>query len=147
MISWGAGGGWIAEFDWVGTRDPSPFLCAPDGLRFIDEALGGRDALWSRNHALAWDTALRLTRDWGLPWTTPRPQVGSMVTVPLPESLGRGFEAAMALKDWLLAQARIEAQILAIDERLHWRFSAQAYNDESDVERFTQALADFRAAG
>lgn len=147
VISWGSGGGWIAEFDWVGTRDPTPFLCAPDGFRFIDEALGGREALWARNHGLAWDTAERLTRAWRLPWATPRAMVGSMVTLPLPPALGRGFDAAMALKTWLLASRRIEAQILALDDVLHWRFSAQAYNDAADVERFTQALADFPGAG
>ncbi|MFZ5547395.1 MAG: aminotransferase class V-fold PLP-dependent enzyme [Pseudomonadota bacterium] len=147
VISWGSGGGWLAEFDWVGTRDPTPFLCAPDGFRFIDEALGGHDALWARNHGLAWDTAERLTREWGLAWATPRAMVGSMVTLPLPPSLGRGFDTAMALKTWLLAESRIEAQILAIDEQLCWRFSAQAYNDDADVQRFTQALADFPGAG
>jgi len=147
VISWGAGGGWLAEFDWVGTRDPTPFLCAPDGFRFIEEALGGRDALWARNHALAWRTAQRLTSEWNLPWATPRSMVGSMVTLPLPRSLGRGFDAAMALKTWLLAERAMEAQILSIDETLHWRFSAQAYNDDEDVERFTQALADFPGAG
>ncbi|HEV8688814.1 MAG TPA: aminotransferase class V-fold PLP-dependent enzyme [Ideonella sp.] len=147
VISWGAGGGWIAEFDWVGTRDPTPFLCAPDGFAFLDEALGGADTLWSRNHALAWRSAERLTTRWGLPWTTPREMVASMVTLPLPPALGRGFDAAMALKTWLLARAQIEAQILAIDDKLVWRFSAQAYNDDEDVERFTQALADYAAAG
>lgn len=147
VISWGADGGWLAEFDWVGTRDPTPFLCAPDGFRFIDEALGGRETLWARNHAMAWDTADRLTREWGLPWTTARAMVGSMVTLPLPPALGHGFDTAMALKTWLLAEAQIEAQILAIDGPLYWRFSAQAYNDDADVKRFTQALAVFPGAG
>lgn len=147
VISWGSTGGWLAEFDWVGTRDPTPLLCAPAGFRFIDEALGGRDALWAHNHALAWRTAERLTARWGLPWTTPRAMVASMVTLPLPPALGRGFDAAMALKTWLLAERAIEAQILAIDDALVWRFSAQAYNDDEDVERFTQALADFPGAG
>jgi isopenicillin-N epimerase len=146
VISWGVGGGWHAEFDWVGTRDPTPFLCAPAGFAFIDESLGGPHALWAHNHTLAWRTAERLTRTWGLPWTTPRAMVGSMVTLPLPPRLGRGFEGAMALKNWLLAEARIEAQIVAIDETLCWRLSAQAYNDDDDVERFTQALADFPGA-
>jgi isopenicillin-N epimerase len=147
VISWGVGGGWIAEFDWVGTRDPTPFLCAPDGLRFIEQALGGHQALWAHNHALAWGTAQALTRAWGLPWTTPRAMVGSMVTLPLPPTFGRGHAAAMSLKAWLLAEAQVEAQILALDEALHWRFSAQAYNDEQDVERFTQALAAHPLAG
>lgn len=147
VISWGSAGGWLAEFDWVGTRDPTPFLCAPAGLRFIDEALGGRDTLWAHNHALAWRSAERLTARWGLAWATPRPMVASMVTLPLPPALGRGFDRAMALKTWLLAEAQIEAQILAIEDGLYWRFSAQAYNDDEDVERFTQALADFPGAG
>lgn len=151
VISWGSTGGWIAEFDWVGTRDPTPFLCAPDGFRFIDDALGGCDALWARNHALARDTAQRLTARWGLPWTTPRHLVGSMVSLPLPPALGHGYDSAMAIKAWLLAEAQIEAQILAIDTRegqpLYWRFSAQAYNDEADVERFTQALAAYPGRG
>jgi isopenicillin-N epimerase len=39
VISWGFGAGFTQEFDWVGTRDPSPWLSAPDGLRFL-ESLG-----------------------------------------------------------------------------------------------------------
>lgn len=149
VISWGAGGGWIAEFDWVGTRDPTPFLCAPDGLKFIDEQLGGREALWARNHAFAREVAEQLTHEWGLAWRTPPSMVASMVTLPLPEAHGRGAAAATHLKNQLLADAAIEAQILAIEDsagppgRLYWRFSAQAYNDAQDVERFTKALAAF----
>jgi isopenicillin-N epimerase len=146
VVSWGLGLGWHAEFDWVGTHDPTPFLCAPAGLHFIDDALGGREALWAHNHALAWRTATRLCERWGLQWATPRSMVGSMVSTPLPPALGRGAAAATALKDWLLYERHIEAQILAIDEALVWRFSAQAYNDDEDVERFTQALAQAPAA-
>lgn len=147
VISWGLGLGWHAEFDWIGTHDPTPFLAAPAGWAFIDQALGGREALWARNHQLAWDTAVRLAERWGLPWPTPRAMVGSMVSVPLPPSLGGDAAAAGALKDWLLYQRQIEAQILAIDEALVWRLSAQAYVDEEDVERFTQALAAYPRAG
>src|SRR5688572_26320937 len=35
VISWGFGGGFTQEFDWVGTRDPTPWLCAPDGIAFL----------------------------------------------------------------------------------------------------------------
>lgn len=147
VISWGAGGGWLAEFDWIGTRDPTPFLCAPAGWRFIDEALGGTAALWAHNHALAWDTAVRLSARWGPRWITPRSMVGSMVTIPLPTALGATPADAAALKNGLLADDGIEAQILSIDGALWWRLSAQAYNDPDDVERFTQALAQRRAGG
>lgn len=140
VISWGLGLGWHAEFDWVGTHDPTPFLCAPAGLAFIDDALGGRDALWAHNHALAWRSGERLTARWGLPWTTPRAMVGSMVSLPLPAALGRGAEAAAALKDWLLYERAIEAQILAIDDGLWLRISAQAYVDDEDIERLAAAI-------
>jgi len=140
VMSWGAGLGWIAEFDWTGTRDPTPFLCAPAGLQFIDDVLGGREALWVHNHALAWRSAERLTTRWALPWTTPRESVGSMVSIPLPEALGRGVAAAAALKDWLLFERCIEAQVLAIDGAPWLRLSAQAYNDDEDVERLAAAI-------
>ena len=32
MISWGLGRGFTAEFDWVGTRDPSAYLAAPAAI-------------------------------------------------------------------------------------------------------------------
>lgn len=140
VISWGLGLGWHAEFDWVGTHDPTPYLCAPAGLSFIDEILGGRDALWAHNHTLAWRAAERLTARWGLPWTTPRAMVGSMVSLPLPAALGRGAEAAAALKDWLLYERAIEAQILAIDDGLWLRISAQAYVDDQDIEHLAAAI-------
>lgn len=143
VISWGLGLGWHAEFDWVGTLDPTPFLCAPAGLQFIERQLGGIPSLWAHTHRLAWDTAVQHCERWSLPWVTPRAAVGSMVTMPLPSQAGRGPEAAAALKDWLLYERQIEAQILSIDDALVWRFSAQAYNDEADVERFTQALAEW----
>jgi isopenicillin-N epimerase len=140
VISWGLGLGWHAEFDWMGTSDPTPHLCAPDGLAFIDAALGGRETLWAHNHGLAWRSAVRLCERWGLPWSTPREMVGSMVSVPLPPALGRGAEAAMALKDALLFEHAIEAQILAVDEALWLRISAQAYNDDEDLERVASAI-------
>ncbi len=37
VISWGYERGYTAEFDWIGTRDPSPWLAAPDGLAFLQE--------------------------------------------------------------------------------------------------------------
>jgi isopenicillin-N epimerase len=147
VISWGSGLGWHAEFDWVGTSDPTPYLCAPAGLAFIDEALGGREALWGHNHALAWRSAERLCARWSLPWTTPRAMVGSMVSVPLPPALGRGAEAATALKDWLLFEHSIEAQVLAIDEALWWRISAQAYNQDEDIDRVASVIDSRIRAG
>ncbi len=147
VASWGSGLGWHAEFDWTGTRDPTPWLCAPDGIAFCDEVLGGRGALWAYTHALAWRSAERLSARWDLPWTTPRNRVGCMVTSPLPRAVGGSPADALALKDWLLFERRIEAQPLAIDGAPWWRFSAQAYVDDDDVDRFADAVDEWLAAG
>ncbi len=142
VMSWGAGLGWHAEFDWPGTRDPTPFLCAPAGLAFIDEVLGGRENLWAHNHELAWSSAARLAARWGLAWTTPRHRVGSMVTFPLPPAIGGSIEDAATLKDWLLFERNIEAQPLSIDGAPWLRLSAQAYVSDEDVDRLAAAIEE-----
>lgn len=50
-ISHGYPGGYLAEFAWTGTRDPTPFLCVPAAIDFHLE-LGGK-RLRDRNKALA----------------------------------------------------------------------------------------------
>ncbi len=55
VISWGLGAGYTREFDWVGTRDPSPFLAAPEGIAFMREL--GVEAVGRWNHDLAWQAA------------------------------------------------------------------------------------------
>lgn len=146
VVSWGAGLGWHAEFDWTGTRDPTPWLCAPDGFAFLDDVLGGREALWSYTHALAWRSTTRLAARWNLPWTTARERVGSMVTIPLPRAVGGSVAEATALKDWLLFERRIEAQVLAIDGAPWLRLSAQAYVEDADVDRLADAVDEWIAS-
>jgi len=139
VISWGLGLGWRQEFDWTGTRDPTPFLCAPAGIAFITDFLG-LQAMREYNHALAWGAAQRLATRWGTPWITPESMVGCMATVPLPVRLGADAAAASRLKDWLLFERRIEVPIVARGTRLWARVSAQVYNEEEDIERLAEAV-------
>jgi len=56
VISWGVtSGDWLQEFDWTGTRDPSPWLAAPAALDFMRDVLGVA-AMRTHNHDLAWWT-------------------------------------------------------------------------------------------
>ena len=105
VLSWGVtGGDWLQEFDWPGTRDPSPWLAAPAGLDFMHDVLGV-EAMREYNHALAWQGAVALARRWEREWVTPESMVGCMVTVPLPARLGSADEgAAQRLRDALLAE-------------------------------------------
>ena len=49
VISWGLDSGFTSEFDWVGTRDPTPFLSAPEGLAFLRELGRARRAPGTTN--------------------------------------------------------------------------------------------------
>ncbi len=141
VISWGVTtGDWLREFDWTGTRDPSPWLAAPAALDFMHDVLGVA-AMRAHNHALAWQSALRLGERWGRGWTTPESMVGCMVTVPLPERLGSGDAAnAQRLRDALFERHAIEVPVIARDGALWARVSIQVYNDGDDVERFAAAI-------
>jgi isopenicillin-N epimerase len=138
VLSWGLGKGFTAEFDWPGTRDPTPWLAAPAGIEFARTL--GLDAMRRYNHDLAWRAATELTRQWNTPLERDETSVGSMVTIALPESLGATTEDAARLRSELLNDDKIEAQTDARCGRLWIRICAQVYNDWSDIERLGDAI-------
>ncbi len=138
VISWGLDQGFTAEFDLVGTRDPSCALAAPDGIAFQREL--GLDALRRYDHGLAWNGAALLAERWGTRFEVPESMVGTMATVPLPERAGSAHERSLELRDALLEEDRIEVQVHDWRGRLWVRISGQVYNDEGDVERLAEAV-------
>ena len=138
VISWGFEQGFDAEFDLVGTRDPTPWLSAPAGLTFLESL--GLDDLRAWNHALVWDAARTLTDRWRVPMLTDESMVGSMVTLQLPASVPSDPVAVQQLKDALLFEDRIEVQMHAFKGRGWVRLCGQAYLEASDIERFATAL-------
>jgi isopenicillin-N epimerase len=137
VISWGLDQGLTAEFDLLGTRDPSCHLAAPEGIAFQREL--GVDALRRYDHGLAWNGAAILAERWGTRFEVPESMVGTMATVPLPERAGSTREQALRLRDALLFEEKIEVQVHAWRGRIWARISGQVYNDESDVERLAEA--------
>jgi len=139
VISWGLDDGIAAEFDWVGTRNPAPFLAAPAGIDLLHE--WGLDRVRAHNHALAWEAAVTLPRRWGTETPVPESMVGSMVTLPLPQTLGSTEDDVARVRDALLYEDRIEVQIHVFRGRLWARISTQVYNDANDLERLGAAVA------
>ena len=139
VISWGYGQGFAAEFDWVGTRDFTPYLAAPTGIEFMQDM--GVAAMREYQHMLAWDAAQRLARRWNVELPVTEHQVGSMVTVPLPAHAGHTPDDAHRLRLALLVEDRVEVQMHAFKERLWVRLSAQVYNESADIERLATVLA------
>ena len=138
VISWGFEKGFEAEFDLVGTRDPSPWLAAPEGIAFMRDL--GLDAMRGYDHALAWGAASTLTRRWGTALASDESMVGTMATFPLPERYGSAVEDARRLKDALLFEDGIEVQVHAWHGRVWVRVSCQVYNDGDDIERLARAI-------
>lgn len=138
VISWGYQLGFTTEFDLLGTRDPSAWLAAPEGLEFMREL--GLEAMREWNHRLAWGSARLLADRWGVELPQDEAMVGAMVSVPLPARFGSTAADATRLKDALLYEDGIEAQVHEFRDRLLWRISAQVYNEPADVERAAQAI-------
>ena len=138
VISWGYQLGMSAEFDLPGTRDPGPWLAAPAGIAFMQDL--GLDAMRRYNHELVWRAAKSFTERWGTSIPAPESMYGSMVSIPLPERFGTEPKAATRLKDALLYDHAIEAQLAAFEGRIYIRLAAQVYNDDADFERLFTTL-------
>ncbi len=138
VVSWGSDKGFLREFEWQATGDPTTYLSAPDGIALLQE--WGFEAVLGYMHGLAWHAADLLSTRWQTTFDTPREMVGAMVTVPLPERAGATDDEAKRLRLSLLVDDRIEVQLHAWRGRLWTRVSAQVYNDRSDIERLADAV-------
>lgn len=138
VISWGLDKGFLAEFDWVGTRDPTAWLAAPEGIATLRDL--GLDAVRGYNHRLAWDGARMLAKRFGTSLEAEERHFGCMVTIPLPQRLGSTRDDATRLRDALLFEDHIEVQMHAGKGRLWVRISAQVYNEMADMDRLADAI-------
>jgi isopenicillin-N epimerase len=140
VISWGLDEGFTREFDWVGTRDPTPFLAAPAGIELMREF--GVDDVRRWNHELAVESTRLLGARWGTRFEAPVQTVGVMATIAMPAACGSTREDAAKLRDALLFDDGIEAQVHAWGGQLWARISAQVYNELADVELLAAAVLE-----
>ena len=141
VISWGLDHGLAAEFDLLGTRDPSHFLTAPFAIELMNEFGGdeGVAAVYRHNHDLAWWAGQYLADRWGTPFTTPEEMIGSMVNVRLPAQFGTTADDAERVRAALEAED-IEVPLYAGTDCLTTRICAQIYCDRDDIDRLGDAV-------
>ena len=146
VISWGLDNGIAAEFDLLGTRDPTACLTAPFSIELLNE-FGGDDgvtAIYRYNHELAWWAGQHLAECWGTRFATPEAMIGSMVNVRVPARLGSTADDADRLRAEL-GDAGIEVPVFAGTDQLTLRVCAQIYCDRADIEHLGDAVAKLAA--
>ena len=118
---------------------------------FLGAALqGGWPELRARNRALAIDARAVLCRALRVPVPAPEAMLGSMATVPLPDSPVRSASLPPPfdpLQDALLERFAIEVPIFPwpAPPRRFIRVSCQLYNTLEQYERLAAALAELLA--
>jgi isopenicillin-N epimerase len=135
IISHGLGGGFLAEFDWTGTRDCTAALAVPAAIDF-HHRLGGA-ALRARNIALAAEAASLLARRLN---TDAVPTGSAMGLVRLPLSQPATPALSQAIRERLI-DAGTDAPTNVLDGALWLRLSAFAYNERDDYERLADLVA------
>jgi isopenicillin-N epimerase len=152
------------EFDWLGTLDFSAYLAIPAALEFMATLLpGGWPEVMTRNHQAALGARAILLAALDPQARVPEEMIGSMATIEVPTDLPPtpiGAPVATTpeqtwpldpLREWLLAEHRIEVPVFAWPHTLAeganarrrlLRVSAQVYNDPSDYERLAAILKD-----
>jgi isopenicillin-N epimerase len=139
-ISHGFGSGFLAEFDWVGTRDFSSWLSIDRAISFhqsfdLDFNQGEKNFLFRHNHQLAIAAAELICKSWGQEIPAPHSMLGTMVSIPISTNLD-----SESLHNLLWHKYQIEVPIIPFCDRLWLRISAQVYNQLSEYEYLAESF-------
>lgn len=134
------------ESDWLGTIDPTPWMCIPESIDFLEGLLpGGLPMVMQHNRELALLGRGFLCDALGVEAPCPQEMVGSLAAVPLPDLEG-STEPPLFL-DPLHAQLLTEGIEVVVQpwpappKRL-MRISAQAYNHPGQYQRLADRLRE-----
>ena len=140
VISHGYGAGLQAEFDWIGTFDPSAWLCVPAAIDYLGTLLpGGWPKLMAINRGLALEARADLCESLGIDPPCPESMIGSMASVVLPRAAS-GAAASRLEGDTLAGWFRDRGVETWLSRRPFnlLRVSAQLYNSIAQVHRLTE---------
>jgi isopenicillin-N epimerase len=135
------------EFDWMGTDDPTAYMCVPEAISLMGSLLpGGWDELRQRNHQLVLQGRQILCEALGVLPPCPEEMLGSMAVIPLVGTLADYH--FMSLHDELFDKFNIQVQVVPWTEnpRLLVRISAQIYNGRQEYEYLAMALGKLQTS-
>lgn len=154
LTSWGRSLGgcgpcWQDELNWLGTRDPAPFLSVPAAIAFLEQV--GLKAFRQQTHELARYAKQQLEPILGQPATIPDSSdwYGSMIAIPLPPETSKKARpnAIHPLQQALWDQHRIEVLITECHGHRYLRVSCHLYNTKQDIDTLCEALRNLMVAG
>jgi len=126
--SHGYGGGFRAEFDWPGTFDPAPWLCAPRAIAL--HAAQGGPAFRAAHHALVREGRARVADALGQP--LPHPDDPALYAAMAAIPLGLPASAAGAAHDALFHQHQIEVPVVPFGGAAWVRISGYAAHNRPE---------------
>jgi isopenicillin-N epimerase len=135
-------------FDWVGTIDPTAWLCVGMAVDWCSTLLPhGLSDLMARNRTLATEARRILCESLGIDSPCPEDMLGSMATIQLParfQSLPASPQGIDPLQTRLFEDYAIEVPIVYWGEpRQRWlRISAHGYNSREQYSYLAEALLE-----
>jgi len=139
------------QFDWVGTDDPTSWLCVTAAIEYFRELLGDIAEMGRRNVALAAEARGMLCEKLGIAPPCPESMLGAMATLPIrvekePATLEQTTTAVRIhpIQTALLRRYGIEVPVFYWPKtpNLMLRISANLYNDSGQYERLADALVE-----
>lgn len=140
VISHGYSTGFHAEFDWIGTFDPSAWLSVPVAIDYLGRLLpGGWRELMTRNRTLAREARALLCEALAIEPPCPESMLGSMASLGLPVA-SSGTAASRLAGDELASWFRARGVEIWVARRPFnlLRVSAQLYNSIAQFHRLAE---------
>ena len=130
-----------AEFDWLGTREPSSWLALNAALEFYNSF--GADNIYNYNHNLVVHASNLICSEFGWSRATGDDMIGFMSSFELPGYENANFETMKILRNLFLKNFNIELPFFTFGNRLLFRISAQVYNEFHDFDILIASLKKF----
>ncbi|HLY06395.1 MAG TPA: aminotransferase class V-fold PLP-dependent enzyme [Rhizomicrobium sp.] len=142
VLSHGTDQTYTAAFDWIGTRDPSPWFCF-EAATLAHDGFGGA-GLMAENRILAAEAAEEVASILGAAIAGPASMRGSMAALLLKPGY-HDAEGAAAYRRTLAHEHRIMVPVYVFAGALWLRISAQIYNSPDDYRRLAQVCREMLA--
>jgi isopenicillin-N epimerase len=126
-ISHYLGQGFTAEFDYSGTRDNSAWLAAPAALDYLAQL--DPQTVRAHNNALAREAGEILRDAWDSEIAAAPAYGAAMASVRLPDTKGADRALTREIARRLTERHGITVNVMALDDSLWVRVSAQVYNE------------------